>query len=485
MSNETWNSTRIVLGEADYPYYFGWHCLEHIAHSIGRCEADKFLVVTDDTVLALHGDVLLRGLRAQADVVLLSSPPGEGMKSLRHLSFHLERAIAAGATRRSIVVAFGGGVPGNLGGMLAALLFRGIRLVHVPTTTVAAMDSVLSLKQAINSGYGKNHVGTYYAPIAVYLDLALLQTLPQRELRSGFCEAAKNCLAIRPESLPNLRRILRQGELASPSALEWLLEDSLAAKSAVTALDAKEQRSGLILEYGHTIGHAIELCDHRLRGTAGLSHGEAVAMGFAAAARASLALGKLDRKSARIHSDLLVDLGVPAHLPGLKVSDVIGVVHADNKRGYLAHAPHETAMVLLSELGVPVGEPDLPLISVPLDLIEQVVSEFIGPDSRPANGRLTPGVDPLPARARVVWAEALGIPIDDKTDFFLAGGTSLQAARMLSALEAAWGLRIPLRTLFDNPRFADFLTVATRQLHTMASESFAREHGKQLTSFTI
>ena len=135
-------------------------------------------------------------------------------------------------------------------------------------------------------------------------------------------------------------------------------------------------------------------------------------------------------------------------------------------------------MVLLSELGVPVGEPDLPLVSVPLDLVEQVVSEFIGAGSRPANAPLPPGVDPLSARARVVWAEALGVPINDETDFFMAGGTSPQAAQMLSALHVAWGVRIPLRTLFDNPRFADFVTAATCQLKSVARESYAHGNGK-------
>lgn len=188
MLGQDWRCHRVVLGQHSYPYFSGHDCSDRIVRALAGYGTDRFFVVTDDTVQALHGDDLLPALGRHAPVHVLSQPPGEGMKSLASLSSYLEAAIAAGATRRSLVVAFGGGVPGNLAGALAGLLYRGVRLVHVPTTTVAAMDSVISLKQAVNSSHGKNHIGIYHIPEAVYLDVRLLQTLPDRELRSGLCE---------------------------------------------------------------------------------------------------------------------------------------------------------------------------------------------------------------------------------------------------------------------------------------------------------
>ena len=367
----------MVLGDRSYPYHFGYDCTDRIAATLGESGADRFLVVTDDTLLALHGDKLILPLRRHAPVDVLSMPRGEQMKSVRGLSAHLERAFEVGATRRSAVVAFGGGAPGNLAGMIAALLFRGIALFHVPTTTVAAMDSVISMKQAINSSRGKNQIGTYYAPAAVYTDVALLETLPVRELRSGLCEAAKNCLAIRPEALDELRRILRADDLASPATLLWLLDESLTAKAAVTIADGKEQGSGLILEYGHTVGHALELLDQRIRGADGLSHGDAVALGMLVAARVAVALGALRDEDARVHEEMVELLGAPTRLPAwISVADVIDMVRTDNKRGYLPLRDDECAMVLLAGLGVPLGPRGRPLVAVPIALVEEVLTRF-------------------------------------------------------------------------------------------------------------
>ena len=131
----------VELGDRRFPYYVSSDRLHRIASALGGYDTDVFLVVTDDTVLELHGDALLAPLGRFARVKVLSRPPGEAMKTVSVLAEHLDEAIAAGASRRSVVVAFGGGVPGNLAGMVAATLYRGVRLVHVPSTTIAATDT--------------------------------------------------------------------------------------------------------------------------------------------------------------------------------------------------------------------------------------------------------------------------------------------------------------------------------------------------------
>lgn len=362
-----WQVRRIRIGDTGYPYYYGFDCLDLILRELATLETDLFVVVTDDTVLQLHGGALLDGLRGLARVEVISRHPGESMKTLPTLSGDLERVLAAGATRRSVVIAFGGGVPGNLAGVIAALLFRGVRLVHIPTTTIAAMDSVLSLKQAINSNLGKNHIGTYLAPHAVFTDVAMLSTLPDRQLRSGLCETAKNCLAIWPAALPKLRQVLADGTLATPETLLWLLDASVQAKTSVTVNDAREQRSGLVLEYGHTVGHAVELADHRRRGNDGVSHGEAIAFGMLVAATIAHARGWLSEEVVRVHEEVVLALRAPRRLPdGLTVDEVVDMVRDDNKCGYLPLPADSIAFVLLRDLGVPAGEPELPLVQVTL-----------------------------------------------------------------------------------------------------------------------
>jgi 3-dehydroquinate synthase/2-deoxy-scyllo-inosose synthase len=372
-SDTSWRSRVISIGSARYPYHYGDDCMDEVFAQLAAMEVDHFFVVTDDTVLALHGPRLLPGLRRLARVTVLSQPPGESMKRVGVLGHNLEAMLDAGATRRSVVLAFGGGAPGNLAGLMAALLFRGVRLVHVPTTTTAAMDSVLSIKQAINSERGKNHFGTYHAPDAVLTDVSLLATLPPRELRSGLCEAAKNCLAIEPEVLGELRDVLVRGDLTSPSLLLWLLDVSVAAKTRVTAADTREQRAGLALEYGHTVGHAVELSDGRPPDER-LSHGESVAFGMVVAAHLAHRRGWLTAEQVDLHEEIVTALGAPSRLPPeISVDSVIEVARRDNKRGYVPHGPHEVPFVLLRDLGRPAGAPDMPLVPVALSDVREVL----------------------------------------------------------------------------------------------------------------
>jgi len=358
-----------------------------------------------------------------------------------------------------MVVGFGGGVAGNVAGMVAALLFRGIRLVHVPTTTMAAMDSVLSMKQAVNSRSGKNHIGSYYPPTAVYLDIEVLRTLPDRHLRSGLCEAAKNGLAIRPSALPALRELLAGGDFTSTSALQWLLEESVAAKSLVTARDGRERGAGLALEYGHTIGHAIELCDQRRRGVDAVTHGEAVAIGLVASARIAAALGVLGREQVMAHERIVAALGVDPRLPpGVEPEDVMAAVRADNKRGLVAHTADESPLVLLQDLGVLLGRPECPLVPVPIAAIEAIVA---GLALQKHSDAAVAGGPALSTYAHQVWSDALGCAVGPETDFFDVGGTSLNAMQVLTAFEAEYGLRLPLRIIYDHSRFDGFLRAVT------------------------
>lgn len=376
MGETGWQSVELSFGETRCAYHYGAGCAAHMAREIGLSAA-HIILITDDTVLGIYGDKIIPVLQETSRVTTLSLPSGEPMKSLANLCAHVETAIGAGSTRRSLLVTFGGGVVGNLGGMVAALLFRGLRLVHLPTTIMAAMDSTLSQKQAINSSLGKNQIGAYHAPESIYVDVDLLKTLSARELRSGLCETAKNCLAIRPEHLPQLFKWAERGDFRASDLLLWAIEESLAAKAPLLARDAEERGSGLIFEYGHTIGHAVELCDQRLRGARGIAHGEAVAIGMVAAARIAANLGYLTEADVRVHEELVSAIGVTVALPvGVSPDAVLDVVRADNKRGYLALRDDEIAMVILAALGRPLGSEKMPLVPVPQVVVKQAIVEL-------------------------------------------------------------------------------------------------------------
>lgn len=157
------------------------------------------------------------------------------------------------------MIALGGGLAGNVAGLLAGLLMRGVRLVHLPTTLLAMSDSCLSLKQGTISPLGKNHLGLFHAPAFVWSDLAFLEYLPAREIRSAPCELIKNVLAIYPGQLAEVQSRLRPAADYSQEELAWFIDLCITAKSSVMASDALEKHWALVLEYGHTIGHALEL----------------------------------------------------------------------------------------------------------------------------------------------------------------------------------------------------------------------------------
>ncbi|MGU3495498.1 iron-containing alcohol dehydrogenase [Xanthobacteraceae bacterium A53D] len=342
---------------------------DRIAEAISALEPDRLLVLSDDRVLDACGGALLPLLRNLCPVHVISGPDGEGLKSLAYMSACLEDALAWGVTRRTVVVGFGGGVVGNLAGLIAALLFRGLRLVQVPTTLLAMHDSVLSLKQAVNSAVGKNLIGTYYVPQAILIDTGFLDTLPLREWRSGLAEAIKNALTLDPGMIPRLRAMLSPSLALSAEDRLWLLETCLDAKCRIMAEDRCEKKAAIVLEYGHTVGHAVELAAAHNRAVETISHGEAVGLGMLAAARIATAHHGLPAQDADLHRDLLARMDARLELPrDLPTSEVMALVARDNKRGYIRLRDNQAAMVLLNGIGRVAGDPALPL--VPTDLAE-------------------------------------------------------------------------------------------------------------------
>lgn len=358
----------IRFGNNSFAYYVhsGSDPASQLPQHLVDLDADRFIIITETGVPA---ELVKRvseaiGTVAPCDVVRLVA--GERAKTLRSVSDLAGQALEAGATRRSCIVAMGGGLIGNVGGLLAALLFRGIRLIHVPTTLLAMTDSVLSLKQAVNSGLGKNHLGTFYAPELVWNDLRNLESLPRDEIRSALCEMSKNILAISPGRYDDIVNLLRPDACYTDEAYLRFIEVCVDAKSAVMRHDPHESGVGLVLEYGHTAGHAIE---HVTAG--GVRHGFAVGLGMLVAARVARELGYLDAHAEEAHYELLARAGAPTAFPNdLDIDQVLDAMRHDNKRGYLRSSAGMCDMVLLRALGVPVtNERLLPITHVPGDVV--------------------------------------------------------------------------------------------------------------------
>jgi len=361
------------IDDQSYPIWLGKQCRNEIVSGLRDFNASSYHVVTDQKVDRLHASALCEQLSMHSPCHCWVVKEGESAKSLGTVEALAQSMVKAGVDRGSLIVAFGGGVVGNLAGLIAAMLFRGIRFVHVPTTLIAAADSVASLKQAVNLSVGKNLIGCYHAPLAVYIDIGYLQTLSSEQVRSGMYEIIKNALVVSVDTIPLLEEILKVGAGYSSQELMTIVECGLRAKQKVMRVDKCERNEALVFEYGHTVGHAIELAAEGR-----VPHGEAVALGMVVAAEVSVRMGQLSIADRAVHHKLLSLNGLNVRLPdGVTVAAVMALLRMDNKRGYLTSGPQQIAMILLERLGDSAGPPRRPLVLVDASLLESCISDCL------------------------------------------------------------------------------------------------------------
>jgi len=324
------------------------------ADAIRALAADRVFVVVDPVVAQLYpGDVERFASLGSSSGGVIVTPEGERCKSLRALADVTEACLTGAATKRSLVLVFGGGATMNLGGLAAALIYRGLRLCYVPTTLMAQNDVVPSMKTAINVCDRKNNFGTFHAASLNVADTRYLHTLPAHELRAGMGELVKNALVLGGVHFRMAERMLdahARGALDDALLLE-IVEAGIRAKLPALAADAQEADAGMIFEYGHTVGHALELCY-----PAGvLSHGLAVCWGMRCCSYVASQLGLMDRVEAARH-DALIQRLLPEPLPepAPSLTDVMFRVMRDGKRGRAGESPDECSCVLLAAVGEPV-----------------------------------------------------------------------------------------------------------------------------------
>ena len=279
---------------------------------LSRTEGKKrMFVVTDENVLRLYAREFMSRLAAGGcDAALLDVPAGERSKSGPTLARLYTKLFRGGVRRDSLVIALGGGVIGDLAGFLSATALRGIRCVQIPTTLLAQVDSSVGGKVGIDHSAGKNLIGAFHQPSAVYIDPDLLRTLPQEEFRSGLAEVIKIAAALDAPFFVQLERNATRIRRDNTPLLARIIETAVALKASIVEKDERETGLRRILNLGHTVAHALEASS----GFA-LRHGEAVAIGMACEAKIAVDLGLLSRGDAARLEALLEAAGLPVVPP--------------------------------------------------------------------------------------------------------------------------------------------------------------------------
>ncbi len=293
-----------------------------------RTQGKLAFVVTDENVAA-HAKQVAKGLEAaQFQCEMVALPPGEAQKSLTVAGKLYDRLIDIPADRKTVVVAVGGGVIGDLAGFVAATFARGISLLMVPTTLLAMVDSSVGGKVAVNHPKAKNMIGSFHQPLGVWIDSDTLESLPEREFKSGLAEVVKYGVIQDAEFFGflenNREKILKR----DPEAIQYIVARCCRLKADVVENDEREE-TGLraILNYGHTFAHAFETA----AGYSAWLHGEAVAAGMMSAARLAEKRGLIDQELVQRQKALLQALGLPIAPESWPVEDLLATMRTDKK----------------------------------------------------------------------------------------------------------------------------------------------------------
>ncbi len=363
---------RVPLGERAYDIVIGHGVLESAGQRIATaCDPGRVAVVTDETVAGLHLETLEASLaRAGTGCHNVILPPGEKTKSFRHLENLLDDLLESGIERGDGVVALGGGVIGDLAGLAASLLRRGVALVQIPTTLLAQVDSSVGGKTGIDTRHGKNLVGAFHQPRLVLADTGVLTTLSSRERRAGYAEVVKYGLLGNRSFFGWLEDHGESVLSGSAMHLQRAVEESCTAKAAIVARDEREGADRALLNLGHTFGHALETaCGYDGR----LLHGEAVAIGMAMAFDLSVRLGLCPASDAVRVRRHLARTGLPVHPSRLGIAnpdagELVRHMAQDKKV-----ARGKVAFILVRGIGEAFMTRD-----VALDTVEEFLGDYIG-----------------------------------------------------------------------------------------------------------
>ncbi|MBT6069232.1 3-dehydroquinate synthase [Candidatus Peregrinibacteria bacterium] len=289
----------------------------------------KYVIITDTTVRRLLGKKLLTDLRAaNIDAELFSFKPSEESKTLKTVETLLNKMFKARCDRGTCVIALGGGIVGDIAGFVASTYMRGIDVIQVPTTLLAMTDAAIGGKTGVNSKFGKNLIGAFHQPKAVFMDTEVLKSLPDEEIRNGYAEVIKSAAIRSKQFFKFLERNNEKILARKPRILKKIITETARIKADIVAKDAKEGHIRMILNYGHTYGHAVEKA-LKFR----IQHGYAVSIGMEIINKMAVKEGLMNKKHAARITALLKRSSLPTRLPkGIKMSQLEKLLLLDKKR---------------------------------------------------------------------------------------------------------------------------------------------------------
>jgi 3-dehydroquinate synthase len=321
-------SLSVALGERSYPIHIGTGLIDSSALYMPHLSGGRAVVVSNNLVAALYMSRVRKALeQAGASVAQIVVEDGEQAKRWQSVDAICDALLEARCGRDTLLVALGGGVVGDLAGFTAAVYQRGIPFLQVPTTLLAQVDSSVGGKTAINHARGKNMIGAFHQPRAVIADVAVLDSLPDRELRAGLAEVIKHGLALDPEFADWLERSIEKLLARQPDALAHAVRRSCELKAQIVAEDEREAGKRALLNFGHTFGHAIESAT----GYGAWLHGEAIAAGMVMAAELSARLGLIAGTDVERVRKLMGRAGLPVAGPALSADRMLELMAVDKK----------------------------------------------------------------------------------------------------------------------------------------------------------
>ena len=352
-----------------YPVWVGVNQIERLPDRLIQLNLTgrKLFIIADESVMEPHGTLLAEKLQAaQISGATYLIPSGESSKSSTMLEEVYAWLASHKAERTSVIIALGGGVVCDIAGYIAATYLRGMPIIMIPTSVLAMNDASIGGKTGIDLTTGKNLVGAFKQPRAVIADINTLSTLPKRSYIEGFAEIIKHGLILDSELLEwlEVHRSELIDEVPEPALLRRITARSTYLKSLVVSADPHEQGLRAILNYGHTIGHAIET----VTGYQQWMHGEAVSVGMTAAGRIARELGIMELSLFERQTDLLRDFGLPISAPGLNPDAIIEAMSRDKKV-----VDGKARFVFISEVGKAIVHPDVP-DSLIRDAVQRVTS---------------------------------------------------------------------------------------------------------------
>jgi len=325
----TWHTVTVPLGADTYDVLIGHGLLKVLGGDLDSVlPAPRYVIITDSNVESHIGMDLVKLLRqAGIRVELLSFAAGENSKNMDTVVDLARRMVHLGADRQTAILALGGGVVGDVAGFLASIYMRGILLVQIPTTLLAQVDSSVGGKTGVDLPEGKNLLGTFYQPERVYADIGVLTTLPQAEIRNGLAEVVKYGMIRSPGLFDFLEQKWRDIVSLEPRTTAHIVFSSCSIKADVVSADEREGDLRRILNFGHTVGHAVEAAANYQ-----IPHGEAVSMGMVVVSRISVAKGLMPEGDLDRLLRLLDRLNLPGKIPAnLSRKELIDLLRHDKK----------------------------------------------------------------------------------------------------------------------------------------------------------